>query len=117
MIRWYWIIVAVFVTNLVTALVNEQFELDYWWKEIISAIVLVIVFIPTMFYKIFLRLVIFPVSTTRFEDMQKNWVEEDTSKVYHVFRNIYLWIDPDAKKYWNRIFFLRVKDIDKADEV
>lgn len=114
MIAWYWIIVAVLVTHIITVAISEQLELPYWWAEIFSSIVLVIVFIPVMFYRIFLRLTIKPVSQTRFDTMRKDWVENDTSKVYHVFRNIYFWVDPDAKRYWNKIFFLRVeKSIDK----
>ena len=111
MVAWYWLIIMFFVGVAFTVLTEDYLD----WYDIAGNLAMVILFIPIAFYKIFLRLVIHPVPAVRFERMMKEWVEEDTSKCFHLIGNLYFWVDPNAKKFWNKIFFLRVSDncIDK----
>ena len=109
MISWYWIIVAILVSSFVTITTDGLIPWEDIWCGLLTAIFTIIAYIPYALYCIFLRNVIHPVSQARFDKMCEQWVKNDTSKVHHLFGNFYFWIDPDANKPYNKIFFVRVK--------
>lgn len=110
MIPWYWVLVAFLLGNAFATLTYELFDWENIWVNIVSTLALIVLYIPMSIYKIFFHNVIHPISKIRHEEMVETWVKNDTSKNYHLFKNIYFWIDPDAKRIHNKIFFIRVKE-------
>ena len=109
MINWYWLIVAIVVTNFLTTATEGFIPWDDIWCGLLAAIFTFFAYIPYALYCIFLWNVIHPVAQIRFDKMCEEWVKNNTSKVHHLFSNFYFWIDPDANKLYNKIFFVRVK--------
>ena len=110
MISWYWIIVAVLLTNAITCFTYEFFDWENVWTEIISFLALIVLYVPISIYHIFFKNTIHPVEENRFEEICREWFsKKDGTKYFHCFGNLYFWIDPAAKHYYNKIFFVRVK--------
>lgn len=107
MVAWYWLVIAFLLGSLFTASACEHFE--EFWSSVIAGILLVVMFIPYSIYAIFFRNTINPIRRERFENLVNKWKKEN-SKVFHVCGNLYFWIDPKAKKVYNKIFFVRVID-------
>ena len=112
MVAWYWLVAAFLLGNLFAAFACDYFE--ELWSSVIAGIWLVVMFIPYIIYSIFFRNTIKPIEREWFENRVNKWTKED-SKVFHVCGNLYFWIDPKAKKVYNKIFFVRV--IDKQPKV
>lgn len=112
MVAWYWLIVAFLLGNLFASFACDYFE--EFWSSVIAGIWIVVIFIPYSIYSIFFRNTIKPIEKEWFEDRVNKWKKDD-SKVFHVCGNLYFWIDPKAKRIYNKIFFVRV--IDKQPKV
>lgn len=110
MISWYWIIVAILLTNAVTCFTYEFWDWKNIWAEIISFLALIVLYVPVGLYHIFGKNTIHPVEENTFKEVRREWYsKDDGSKCFHVFGNLYFWIDPTAKHLYNKIFFVRVK--------
>ena len=108
MVAWYWLIVAFLVGNLFDAFVYDCFE--EFWSSVIAGICIVVLFIPYSIYSIFFRnTIIKPIKKEWFENLVNNWKKKN-SKIFHICGNLYCWIDPKAKKIYDKIFFVRVID-------
>ena len=109
MISWYWIIVAVLITNAITALTYEFFDWDNLWVDFIGGLALIVLFVPISIYNICFKNTIHPLSAVRFEELRKNWVSDGRCKIYHCFGSLYFCANPKTSRIWNKIFFLRTK--------
>ena len=109
MVAWYWIIVAILLTNAITSFTYEYFEWDNLWVDFIGLLALVILYVPLTIYHIFFKNTTHPITTTRFEELKTLWAEDERCKVSHVCGGLYFCADPKARRLWNKIFFLRVK--------
>lgn len=109
MIAWYWLIVAFCVGIAFATFTDEWFDWNNTLTDILAGITLVIVFIPLWIYSFFFKLTfVYPVSPEKFENAKA--MRKDKEKTYHLFGNLYLWIDPQAKAIFHKIFLLRVKN-------
>lgn len=109
MIAWYWLIVAFCVGIAFATFTDEWFDWDNTLTDILAGITLVIVFIPLSIYNFFFKLtLVCPVSIEKFEQTKATC--KDKEKTYHLFSNLYLWIDPQAETISHKAFLLRVKN-------
>jgi hypothetical protein len=115
MVAWYWIIVAFILGNAFAAFTYEWFEWDNVWTEIVATLAMVVLYLPMAIYKIFLHNTIHPVSRERHEKLKAEWLRDRKSKHFNLGKHLVFWIDPKAKKLFNKIFFVRITDkpIDK----
>ena len=109
MISWYWIIVAVLITNAITAFTYEYFDWDNLWVEFICSLALIVLFVPVSIYNVCFKNTIHPISTARFEELREKWMNDGKCKIHHWFGSLYFCIDLKASHIWNKIFFLRAK--------
>lgn len=107
MVAWYWLIVAFLLGMAFVALTNEWFDYETIIYEIASAVALVVCFIPCVFYCCFIKNVFPGVDPDKFEEVKK--IMDKSEKVIHVCGRLYFFIDKDAKKVYQRIFFVRLK--------
>jgi hypothetical protein len=111
MIDWYWLIVVFLLTNAITAFTYEFFEWENLWVEVIGWLALIVLYLPLSFYHIFFKNTLHPISQTRFNELQEKWIEtKEINKSIKIGKNLYLWIDLDAKRLYNKAFFVRVKN-------
>ena len=107
MIAWYWSVVA-FIGGIVFATITwEVSDYSNWLSSILAGIVLAVVFIPCMFYQIFLKHTIFPVPKSKW-DFLITHKPFGNGKQYHLFKNIYFWYNPNGS-FHNKCYFVRVK--------
>ena len=109
MVAWYWILVAILLTNAITSFTYELFEWENLWVDFIGLLALVVLFVPLTTYHIFFKNTIHPITETRFEELKTLWAKDERCKVNHVCGGLYFCTDPKARRLWNKIFFLRVK--------
>lgn len=109
MIPWYWIIVAILVTNAITTFTHEVFEWDNLWVDFIGWLAIIVLFVPLSIYHICFKNTIHPISAARLEELREKWAGDGRCKIYHWFGGLYFCTDPKASHIWNKIFFLRVK--------
>ena len=110
MVDWYWLIVVFLLTNAITSFTYEYFEWQNLWVDIIGGLAFIVLYLPMSFYHIFLKNTIHPISQTRFNEIQEKWIKtKEISKSIKIGKNLYLWIDPNAKHLYNKVFFVRVK--------
>ena len=109
MIPWYWIIVAVLITNAITAFTYEYFDWDNLWVDFICGLTFIVLFVPLSIYHICFKNTINPISTARFEEVQEKWTSDGRLKIHHWFGGLYFCTDFKASRIWNKIFFLRTK--------
>ena len=109
MISWYWIIVAVLITNAITAFTYEYFDWDNLWVEFICGLALIVLFVPVCIYNICFKNTIHPISIARLEELREKCANNDRLKIYHWFGSLYFCTDFKASRIWNKIFFLRIK--------
>lgn len=107
MVAWYWLIVAFLLGMAFVAFTEAWFDYENIFLDIASIVGLIVCFIPCMFYCCFVKNVLRGVASNKFEEVKKTIGKSE--KVIHVCGRLYLWIDKDAKKIWNKIFFVRVK--------
>ena len=107
MIAWYWLIVAFCVGVAFASLTYELFDWINFWTEFVACISLVILFIPIVFYHIFLKNTIHPVEPATFERIIAN--NDGLSKNWKITNRLYVCFEPKAKKLWNKIFFILLK--------
>ena len=111
MVNWYWLIVVFLLTNAITAFTYEFFEWDNLWVDIIGGLAYVVLYIPIGFYHIFFKNTLHPISQSRFNEIQEHWIKtKEISKSIKIGKNLYFLVDPDAKRLYNKVFFLRIKD-------
>lgn len=108
MVAWYWLIVAFLLGMTFVALADEWFDYENIIFEIASAVTMVVCFIPCSFYCCFIKNVFPGVDPNKFEEVRKTM--DKSEKVIHVCGRLYFFIDKDANKIWNRIFFVKVKN-------
>ena len=115
MVVWYWLIVAFLLGNAFATFTYEQFEWDNIWSSIVAFLALIVLYIPMVFYKIFLNNTIHPISRERFEKLKTEWLKDRKSKCFNLGKYFVFWIDPKATRLFNKIFFVRITDkpIDK----
>lgn len=109
MVAWYWIIIAVLLANAITSFTYEYFEWDNVWVNIIGFLALVVLYVPLYIYHVALKNTIHPITETRFAELRKLWADDERCKVYKIGGGLYFCADPKASRFWNKIFFLRVK--------
>ena len=109
MIPWYWIIVAVLITNAITAFTYEYFDWDNLWVDFICGLALIALFVPVSIYNICFKNTIHPISTVRLEELRKQWASDGKCKIHHWFGGLYFCTDLKTSRIWNKIFFLRTK--------
>ena len=107
MIAWYWSVVA-FIGGIVFATVTwEVCDYTNWLSSLLAGLTLVVVFIPCMFYQIFIKHIIFPVPENKWEFLTTSKAFENRKK-YHLFKNFYFWYSPNGS-FHDKFFFVRVK--------
>ena len=109
MIAWYWIVVAVLITNAITAFTYEVFEWENLWVNFISGLALIVLFVPFSIYHICFKNTIHPISPARLEELRKKWASDGRCKIHYWFGDLYFCTDPKASRIWNKVFFIRVK--------
>jgi hypothetical protein len=109
MVAWYWVIVAILITNAITSFTYEFFEWDNLWVDFIGLLALIILYVPLSLYHIFLKNTIHAITPIRFEKLMTSWKNDRRMKVFSLPYGFYFCVDPMALKLWNKIFFLRVK--------
>ena len=82
-------------------LCEEIFDWDNILTEAIAFFTVVIAFIPLGIWHIFFKLTIKPIEEERFLKI----------KIKPVVKcgNLYFCVDKTAKRFWNKIFFIRIK--------
>ena len=110
MVAWYWIIVAFILGNAFAAFTYKWFEWDNIWAEIVATLAIIVLYLPMAIYKIFLHNTIHPVSRERHERIKAEWLRDRKSKCFNLGKHFVFWIDPKAKKLFNKIFFVRITD-------
>lgn len=109
MVAWYWLILAFCVGIAFATITDEWCEWENTLTDILAWIAIIIGFVPLTFYSMFLKLTIFnPVEQKTFDDVKKTNIPP--TRVFHLFGNFYFWVEPTAKKLWNKAFFLRIKN-------
>ena len=108
MVSWYWLI-AMFVVGYLLALFEYTAGCEH---TLIKSVVFIILYVPIGIYEIFFRHTVKPVQWS--EGLTK-WVAVSKNKVVHLCGDWYFWIDPKAKRLYQKIFFIRIlnKPIDK----
>ena len=95
MIAWYWLIVAFCAGIALSVFCNEYFDGGInVITEIISVIALVLLFVPIVFYHIFLKNTIHPVEPVTFERIMKS--EKSRSKSWKIGSRLYLCYERNA---------------------
>jgi hypothetical protein len=108
MISWYWLIVAFCAGVALSVFCNEYFDGGFSViTEILSGIALVLLFVPIVFYNIFLKNTIHPVEPATFERIVK--MEKSSSKSWKIAGRLYLCFDRSARHIWNKVFFVLLK--------
>ena len=103
MISWYWLIGAFCAGVALSVFCNEYFDGGInVITEILAGIALVLLFVPIVFYHIFLKNTIHPVKPTTFEYFSP-------SKSWKIASRLYLCYDRNAEHVWNRVFFVLLK--------
>ena len=115
MVALYWIIVAFIFGNAFAAFTYEWFEWDNVWTDIVATLALIVLCLPLSIYHICFKNTIHPVSRERHEKIKEEWLRDRKSKCFNLGNHFCFWFDPQAKKLFNKIFFVRITDkpIDK----
>lgn len=99
MIAWYWVIPAFALGVLSCAVIP--------WDDVLTAIFTILAFLPTLFYKWFIRWIVMPIPPARWEYLQ---TAEDFAhvKFFHVVGRIWVGYDRKSTNWATRIFFFRI---------
>ena len=101
MVAWYWLIVSALGSIVFAKLCEEFFDWDNFLTEMISSLTIAVIFIPFCIYHIFFKLTIDPIPEERMNRVGivpwKRW------------GNLCLCFDKKASRFWNKIFFARIK--------
>ena len=98
MIPWYWIIIAILITNAITSFTYEYFEWTNVWVECIAWLALIILYVPLAIYHVCFKNTIHPISPARLEELRSLWAKDDRCKLHYWFKGIYFCTDPKASK-------------------
>ena len=109
MIAWYWLLIAILVTNAITAFTYEFFEWDNIWTDLLAWLALVVLYVPLSIYHICFKNTVHPISSTRMEELKKLWSADKRVKIYELPCGFYFCTDWNASKLWNKVFFIRIK--------
>lgn len=115
MVAWYWIIIAFILGNAFVVFTCEYFEWDSLWAGIVAFLALIVLYPALVVYNVFFKNTIHPVPRELHEKLKPKWLGDGKSKCFNFGNNFYFWFDPQAKKLFNKIFFVRIidKPIDK----
>lgn len=108
MVAWYWIIVAVLITNAITSFTYEWFEWDNLWVDFIGWLALIVLYLPLSIYHIFFKNTIHSITHSRFNELMEKWKEDRRMRTFSMPFGLYFCVDPKASRLYNKIFFLRV---------
>lgn len=108
MVAWYWLIVSAMCGIVFAKVCEEIFDWDNFLTETIAFITMVVLFVPLVFYGMFLKLTLHPVSEKRMEEVG----------IVPTLRvgNFCLCFDIKAKHIWNKMFVLRIKKEKECDK-
>lgn len=111
MVAWYWLIISAIGGIVFAKFCEELFDWDNFLTETISFLTLVVCFIPIVIYNIFFKLTLkHPVERNRWEELHRNNNPFADNKETKITKNLYLCYDLKAKRIWNKIFFVRIKE-------
>lgn len=108
MIAWYWLIVAFLLGMAFVVLIDAWFDYETIVFEIASAVAMVVCFIPCVLYCCFIKNVIPGVDPDKFEEVKK--IMDKSEKTIHLGGRWYFFINKDANKVWQKVFFVRLKN-------
>ena len=106
MIAWYWVLIAILLTNAVTSFTYEYFEWSNLWVDFLAGLAIIVLYIPLGIYHICFKNTLHPITTARLEELRALWAEDECVKIRHLGKGLYFCTDPKASKLWNKIFFL-----------
>lgn len=106
MLAWYWVLVAVVITNFLTVCFSDKIDFETFWEEFISIIFYPLIWLGIFPY-VFFKGLFCPVSQNRFNEVTATKTDKET--IYKLSENIYLWHDKGAKKLQHHWFLIRVE--------
>lgn len=115
MVAWYWLIAAFLGGGVLVAITECAVEWENLVMEFFCGVGYVVLFIPLMFYNIFIKNVFPPIPLERWDKLSKDEKFLNGLKYKELFKNFYIGWEWHATKLWNKIFFFRIseKAIDK----
>lgn len=108
MIHWAWLILAFAIGITFAVFTYELVDYNTIFTEIICGIAYPFVWIAMWFIKPFQN-IIYPVTQNRWIALKNNKAFMKNLTHYHLFKNIWLCHDSEAKHIQARWFFVRVK--------
>lgn len=101
MIGWYWLFPA-FAFGVLSCVVVP-------WDDVLEVFFKVVLFVPVLFYKCFIRWIIKPISKSRWEYVQTA-KEFERTHFTHIFKNIWMGYDKQSTNWATRVFLFRIKN-------